>query len=184
LKTDARVRYTKSIIEKSFFTLLKMKPLNKISVKSVCDLAEINRTTFYRYYTDPYDLLRQIENNLVQSMESLIQDAKAGNIDKTILSVVDAIHEHSDIYTLLVSDYGDRNFINRIINESYVILKDKIKTYLPETSETDRKWLYNFLTHGSINIIFLWIEDGMKEEQKDVAKFIKKLIEQSINKFR
>ena len=56
MATDARVKYTKMIIEKSFVELLKVKQLNKITVKELCDLSEINRSTFYKYYDDIFDL--------------------------------------------------------------------------------------------------------------------------------
>lgn len=49
MKSDARVRYTRMVIKNAFITLLKRKPLNKISVKQVCELAEINRATFYKH---------------------------------------------------------------------------------------------------------------------------------------
>jgi len=49
MKTDARTRYTLKVIEKSLITLLKEKPMNKITVKELCELAEINRATFYTH---------------------------------------------------------------------------------------------------------------------------------------
>lgn len=49
---DARVRYTKLVIKDAFISLLKEKPLNKVTVKEICALAGINRATFYRYYCD------------------------------------------------------------------------------------------------------------------------------------
>lgn len=55
MKTDARIRYTRVVIKDSFVKLLKSQPINKITVKDVCDLAEINRVTFYKYYTDCFD---------------------------------------------------------------------------------------------------------------------------------
>ena len=45
-KIDARVRYTRRVLKDSFLLLLKEKPVNKITVKRVCELAEVNRATF------------------------------------------------------------------------------------------------------------------------------------------
>ena len=39
-KTDARVRYTRRVIKESFLSLLSEKPVNKITVKEVCEAAE------------------------------------------------------------------------------------------------------------------------------------------------
>ena len=47
-KSDARVRYTHRVLKESFLSLLREKPVNKITVKEVCELAELNRATFYQ----------------------------------------------------------------------------------------------------------------------------------------
>ncbi len=43
MKTDARTQYTKKVIRECFFELLKETPLNKITVKGICERAQINR---------------------------------------------------------------------------------------------------------------------------------------------
>ena len=59
-KTDARIRYTQRILKESFLILLKQKPVNKITVKEVCEMAELNRATFYAHYSDCFALLESI----------------------------------------------------------------------------------------------------------------------------
>ena len=65
---DARVRYTKMVIKDAFISLLKEKPLNKITVKEICGLAEINRATFYKHYCDPFDLLEKMEQEILSNL--------------------------------------------------------------------------------------------------------------------
>ena len=66
MKTDARVRYTRKVIRDAFLDILKEKPVSKITVKEICDQAEINRGTFYKHYRDCYDLLHHIEEDGLQ----------------------------------------------------------------------------------------------------------------------
>ena len=56
-KTDARVRYTKNAIKEAFLSCLEEKPVNQITVKEICERAQLNRATFYAHYRDCYDLL-------------------------------------------------------------------------------------------------------------------------------
>ena len=49
MKTDARVRYTKMRIREAFLQCLRKKPVNKVTVKELCQLAVINRATFYTH---------------------------------------------------------------------------------------------------------------------------------------
>ena len=75
MKTDARVRYTKMVIKNSFVKLLQSKPLSKITVKEICDLSEINRATFYKYYCDPYDLLEKIEFEFLDELQNNVSQS-------------------------------------------------------------------------------------------------------------
>ena len=72
---DARVRYTKMMIQVNFVSLLKQKPLNKITVKEICEAAEINRATFYRYYLDVFDLMEQLEGEILKELQQTLQMA-------------------------------------------------------------------------------------------------------------
>lgn len=52
------------MIRESFIQLLKEQPVSKITVTKICEMAEINRATFYKYYNDAFDLL---QNNFSES---------------------------------------------------------------------------------------------------------------------
>ena len=52
MQTDLRTRYTRQVITDAFLQLLRQKPVEGITVKEVCALAQINRSTFYRQYKD------------------------------------------------------------------------------------------------------------------------------------
>ena len=69
LTNDHRTRVTKMLIRKAFTSLLSQKPIQSISVKELCELAGINRGTFYSHYTDIYDLLRTIEAEMLADFE-------------------------------------------------------------------------------------------------------------------
>ena len=62
---DLRVYKTKKAIREAFLELRKTKPLEKIKVSDVCDLAMCIRATFYRYYQDIYDLNNQLEDEAI-----------------------------------------------------------------------------------------------------------------------
>ena len=43
----------------------EQKELANISVTAICDLADVHRSTFYQYYSDQADLLREIEQDFL-----------------------------------------------------------------------------------------------------------------------
>lgn len=62
---DTRVQYTRTVLKNAMLTLLKEKSYEKITVKELCEAAEINRGTFYLHYASPVALLKDIENQFV-----------------------------------------------------------------------------------------------------------------------
>ena len=61
------------------------KPVNKITVKEICERAELNRATFYAHYSDCFDLLESIEEELFgqfeRSMQSYIHSVSYTHLD-------------------------------------------------------------------------------------------------------
>ena len=88
-KIDARVRYTQKVLKESFLKLLEEKPVNKITVKEVCELAELNRATFYAHYTDCFALLESIEDEMLEGFEESLKYIRS--LDVT--SLMSAIYE-------------------------------------------------------------------------------------------
>ena len=65
---DLRIQRTKKSIINAFIELRASKPLEKITIKELSDLAFINKATFYTHYKDIYDLAEQLENEAVTSV--------------------------------------------------------------------------------------------------------------------
>ncbi|MER2172017.1 MAG: TetR/AcrR family transcriptional regulator, partial [Psychrobacillus psychrodurans] len=72
IKGNRRTLYSKKVIIDAFLLLLQEKNLNKITVTEICKEADINRGTFYSYYNDPFDLMRSIEDEMIENMMSKI----------------------------------------------------------------------------------------------------------------
>ncbi|MDR1642206.1 MAG: TetR/AcrR family transcriptional regulator [Clostridiales bacterium] len=65
---DLRVSKTQESIQAQFLSQRKTKPLNKVSVKILCEKAKVNKSTFYRHYRDVFDLSDKMEAQLVKDI--------------------------------------------------------------------------------------------------------------------
>ena len=75
MENDRRTKRTKLLLKNAFTELLSMKTLNEISVKELCELADINRGTFYLHYQDIYDLKQNLENELYEQILNIANAA-------------------------------------------------------------------------------------------------------------
>lgn len=176
MKTDARVRYTRMMIQKTFFHLLKEKPISKITVKEICELAEINRTTFYKHYQDPYDLLGQLEEEAISGLLSMIEESQKKGGEQVLLSILRTIYDNHSVFGNLITAGDDQSFTYRLSMRCF----EKIKELSPP--DTDSKDLgmssglyFSYLAGGISGIINYWLQKGLKESPEAIAETITRL---------
>lgn len=164
MKTDARVRYTKMVIKNSFVKILESKPLSKITVKEICELSEINRATFYKYYCDPFDLLEKMEHEFLDELQKSVGLSKQKGFKETITFILEKIKDDGPIYQILFSENGDPHFPSHIFSSCYreyvTIGEDKHFQGLKPAEQT---WLFYFIAQGCSGILSQWIENHMNE---------------------
>lgn len=175
MKSDARVRYTKTVIKNSFITLLKNKPLNKVTVKDICTLAEINRATFYNHYADCYDLLSKIEDELISELKELVTNSLVKDDLNVFTKIFNSIKQNSDLYITITSENGDNTFPNKILNLCYDEIYPSFKTEL-NFPEHELEWVYYFSASGCSGVLNHWIQGGMKEDPTELSAFICKFL--------
>ena len=61
---------TRKKLINAFWNLYKVKNLNKITISEICDVADYDRTTFYRYFLDISDMLNQIEDEIINNIKN------------------------------------------------------------------------------------------------------------------
>jgi len=66
---------TKAILTDAFWQLYCQKDIHNISVKEITDKGGFNRSTFYQYFTDVYDVLNQIEDSLIDCVISHVRES-------------------------------------------------------------------------------------------------------------
>lgn len=71
---DRRIKRTKMLLQKTLVDLMLEKEVGKISVKELTQKADVNRSTFYLHYLDIYDMLEQMENEFVETIQGFFHD--------------------------------------------------------------------------------------------------------------
>ena len=95
MAADRRVKYTKMVLRESLIKLLQKKPISRITVKELCELADINRATFYTHYTDQFDLLRKVSDELIADIASYV-DSGLKEGETGLMPMLTMIFEYID----------------------------------------------------------------------------------------
>ena len=135
-KLDARKRYTQMMLKQSFLKLLQQKPVNRITVKEVCALAQLNRATFYAHYSDCFALKESIENELIVAFEKSLRYVNSFDVTALIEAIYDMVEQNQEACRVLILDDPGSAVLMRMI----ALAKEDSLAYwrreLPEASVT------------------------------------------------
>ncbi|MBQ7447472.1 MAG: TetR/AcrR family transcriptional regulator, partial [Eubacterium sp.] len=98
--------------------LIEKKQLAKITVNELCEKAGVNRSTFYRYYTDIYDLWAEIEEDCFIDLISRINLPDARDPKVFFSDLFDAI-KANQILTPTALQHADSSLLIPKIMEHY-----------------------------------------------------------------
>lgn len=187
-KIDRRVKYTRMVLRQSLLELMKSSPIEKITVKNICELADINRGTFYSHYSDPRALLEQIENDLFNDLKATLDryltDAvlSSGSYEM-IIEIIKCIEMNSDICKIILGEHGDHDYLKRIVDLAYEKFRESWIVNMRVRDEKLAEYFYSFISTGSIGVIQLWIQAGMVDSPEMLASMIDKINSQGLKMF-
>lgn len=180
MKSDARVRYTRERISGAFFGLLREKPLSKVTVREICERAEINRATFYHHYRDPRDLFERTEEELLTSAgDNVRRVLSSGQRDVTETFLEKLRQAQNDpasppLHRFFAEDPTlSSKFMDIFYRESAV----KIGAGLTELSDEERETVYAFLISGSGGVLNMWVRGGLAATAEEVTERLYRLAE-------
>ena len=171
---DARVRYTRMIIEQSFLELLQERPVSKITVTELCSKAQINRATFYKHYLDIPDLLEKLEEELFAQIQEMFRN-QAVDMEEMLLNMMNYTRREWARFMALGGDNGDPNLMMKTFLICYENAYPLVEQNMPGIDDTQRQMLFQFMSQGAGGILTWWIKNGMKEDPEKVVRYIMKL---------
>lgn len=150
-------------IEKIFLQLIQKKNIDEISVSTICEKANLNRSTFYSNYIDIYDLAEKIKQQMEIEFAQFQLSNNAKQDENGYLSMFRYIKD------------------NQIFFKTYFKLEDISKSlptqYRVELAEKyyDNKFIdyhIEFFRAGLNAVIKKWLNSGCKETPKEINEII------------
>ena len=170
-KEDRRVVTTKKLLKEALITLMKDKPLHSISIKRICDVAGVNRGTFYHHYETQYALYDDIIADVSADIETLIRDAKEK--DGTPLPILTEVFRYAernrDLFLVILSTNSNLN-----LGEVFTTQVDRILE--KEHNSELFNYCTQFIAAGITNILWIWLNEENRRSARDLAMVINALM--------
>lgn len=172
---DRRVKRTKKLLRDSLFSLLQEKSINEITVTELTDVADINRATFYFYYTDIFDMLDQIQNEAYELFEDVLQGAdECAATPEAFVKYVENIlifcKQNPAIARFVITrEYNN----NKVLTKIKKLLAKNVPVAKEQYSQDDpRRFILNFALNSLTGTVVDWMDDGMVIPPNVMAEFI------------
>ncbi len=170
MSENQRIRLTKTLLKNALIRLLKEQNIYSISIRELCESAEINRSTFYKYYGSQFDLLTEMENDLI----GIVTDSISKYPSEPELSFYDTckcIEDNNELFRILFNNNVDPMFPEKIF--ALPCIQDTISQYIGESSsEAEREYKFHFLAYGMYQVIKVWINKDKRESPQEIVDLI------------
>ena len=177
-KLDRRVEMTKHLLKKSLIELLKTENIQKISIRTLCQNADVNRSTFYKHYNSQYDLLRDIEDDLFYEIEDILSTIPSSDndVDKDLqlTKILTYMKDNLDICRILMVYNIDPEFESKLMTLPSIVERSKHDSD-PAVTFSSYSYAQLFVLDGSYCMIKRWIINDCQESPQEIATLIRKL---------
>ncbi|MCD8373297.1 MAG: TetR/AcrR family transcriptional regulator [Clostridia bacterium] len=168
---------TRELFLQAFWLLYKDHPIEQIKIGELSARAGYNRSTFYEYFTDIYDLLHQAEDELISEFKTkVLARFPGGIITATIESIVRALVEIFDMLSeklfLIIGENGDPSFQNKLRKQIMPFIQQMTGRDLGKYAE----YVSTFSFSGAIGILNFWHENSEDLTEEEVVTLLVSLI--------
>ena len=170
---NRKTRYTRRVIKESYYELLAEKPFDKITVKEICERADINKGSFYNHFENIYTLQAELENEAIENLKQILTEKNAESQDQRLQTLISSIYDNQEYYRLLFGMTQDSPFITNLIE----LLMDIVITNQQEegadtiSAEINTKYIMAV----TYSVLKQWLKDGCTESRDSVFQVLKQI---------
>lgn len=166
---DRRAKRTASQIKETMFSFMENTAIHKISVSDICKTCQINRATFYDHYRDVFDLVQDMENDMLMAMQELMETVSPEGIAPENVSRLffGFLAEHKRKMLLLLTSERSREFCIRLDSVLMPFFEKKIRQNyeIPEGMEQKLHSAMKFVATGYYRFFIL----ALTEPRRNIA---------------
>lgn len=185
---DRRVRKTRALLRQALVRLMAEKSIQDITVTQLCAACDVNRGTFYLHYTDVFQLLHSIEDELLVEFERVLDSLTPQTVfsgeapSPAMCRMLELLAENADLCRLLLCQNGDMAFLERVKN----IVRRRVidewgAQFFGHDANTDvYQYAYEFVVSGCIGMLQHWMERDMPLSAREMAAMMESFVAKGV----
>lgn len=164
---DRRIKKTRNLIKKEVTRIYSSNRKVKLNVSSLCEMIDINRSTFYLHYNCIDDVIEEIEKETVHDIKQICIEHR-DNITVALTEICLYAKQHSN-EAKTIFNVSFSHFLNLVLREFYQLANDAWFVTSVEES-ISKEYVTTFLIYGSLGVIKKWVFDDFNTPIETIAK--------------
>lgn len=169
--------FTKIDFFDTYSAIQLTKKIEKITVKEICEKAGYNKTTFYKYFSDIYDLREKLEDFLIKNANrynSYLRQDNIGECEKEqLIKIFDNYYIPYKKYLMaLWGPYGDQAYISMSTSEMKSNIIPLLKNIGMHYDDEYIDYLAEFYAAGHIASIMNWYNSNEQLSSAHIVRIL------------
>ena len=177
-KNNQRSQETSTRIVKAVYRAIteEHKPLDRITVREICQEAEINRSTFYAHYQDVYDVVEKVERTMSERLTQSVLEKldSAVSVSDLFEQVFAFVREYQAFYTVYLGQMHRAG----VIGVAWDLLKERTTQLdyarLGYRSQAELEYVGIFFINGLTAMLRRWLETDCQETPQELVDILAK----------
>lgn len=178
---------SRKMIRHAFVSLSLEKEVDKITVKSIIDRAEISRGTFYAHYSDIYAIIEEIQNEFMEGMTSALKNYTGLELLKNpmpfLSDLARLLEQDIEFYRMLVQIKAVESFLVTIKEMLIEKILSCEELHRVTTPNVDFKLRVNFFMSGWFSIYQDWFNGKLDCSLQALSESINQMMVQAFQPF-
>ena len=184
-KNESKYFNTAIKMDEALITLLEKKDFEYITIKEICDTAEVNRSTFYLHYENTSDLLKETTRYIIDKhlayyeidqkrislqFETCKREELLFITDEYLVPYLKFIKDNQRLFKVSIKQFNSFN-----MNEVYGRMFEHIFNPILErfhVPEKERAYVMKFYLTGVFAIVMEWIDKNCSDDMETVTRVI------------
>ncbi len=170
-RQNRRVRMTKRLMQEALLEHLELNTLENITITSLCDTADVNRSTFYKYYKEPADLLKEIEQDFLDRIPAapviLNLESQEQLLNETT-GFFDYVKDNERVVRVLFSDSAGNRFAARLVD----FICSQNFELSGDLDEAASLFIHLYIANGTVGMLRDWVNKGFPVSSREIAEMM------------